>query len=81
MLPDTTQDSLADDPFQQTLDFLTRGGRVAYTVPEACRAAGISESYFWKLVAANKIALIRYGARARRVSARTLARLIAFGVE
>lgn len=63
MPPETTQDSAADDLFRQALDLLTSGGRVAYTVSDACRAADISESYFWKLVAADKIALISYGDR------------------
>jgi hypothetical protein len=70
-----------DERYEQVLEFLTRDGRYAYPLRDACKAAGISESYGWKLVAANKIVLIRYGPRARRVSAHNIARLIAYGFE
>lgn len=69
-----------DERFEQILEHLTRDGRCAYTLHDACKAAGISESYLWKLVAAEKLILVPVGARAKRVLAHDLARLIAYGV-
>ncbi len=70
-----------DDRFEQILEHLTRDGRVAYTLRDACRAAGFSESYLWKLVAAGKLTLVAYGVRSKRVLAHDLARLIVFGTD
>gem|GEM_PF-6374359 len=69
-----------EERFEQILEYLTREGRVAYGLRDACKAAGISESYLWKLVAAGKLALVPFGVRSKRVLAHDLARLIAFGV-
>jgi hypothetical protein len=68
-----------DDRFEQILEHLTRDGRVAFTLHDACKAAGISQSFLWKLAREGKLALTPYGLRSKRVLAHDLARLIAFG--
>lgn len=66
------------DSFQTVFESLTRDGKHAYSVPEACKTLGISQASLWKWSKQGKVALVRFGRRTA-VPAHELARLITEG--
>lgn len=54
-------------------------GKLAYTVPDACRALSISQSHFWKLARLGKLRTLKIAGRTL-IAAKEIERILTEGV-